>query len=176
MKLTGLAFAIELVLPLCTAVYGEELRRNPVHTLTPFAMQVFCSREPGECRMAKNAIAQWNTELAVLLDLVNDQVNKNIRPRADPGSGWRINPAYGDCNDYVLTKRSRLISLGIPAGALRIGVTATRGGIPHAILIVRTSNGDYVLDNLTGDIRSLARSGYSVRMMSTANPLKWVAG
>jgi predicted transglutaminase-like cysteine proteinase len=75
----------------------------------------------------------------------------------------------------VITKRSRLIGMGLPAGALRIAYAKTSSGEGHAVLIVKTNKGDYVLDNRTSSIRPKSQSGLRFISISTANPKKWVA-
>jgi len=107
---------------------------------------------------------------------VNIHVNRSIRPERDTIDTWELNPLSGDCEDYVLTKRSVLVRQGVPAGALRIAYTHTRRGEPHAVLVVYTSEGDFVLDNLTNSVKSLRSSGYKIRSMSSSNPGEWVAG
>lgn len=171
MTYASVALACALILPLFAApqVRGADLSGAAV---TPFAMQVFCNETPTECRAARDTVAEWTPSLAALLSDVNTRVNRDISPRADPKGGWEIDPAFGDCNDYALTKRSRLIRLGVPPGSLRIAIT-TKNGSPHAILVVKTSVGDVVLDNLSSDTKTLRQSGYSIRMISTANPMRW---
>ncbi len=55
--------------------------------------------------------------------------------------------------DYVLAKRRALIQAGISPSALRIAYVKTRGGEGHAILVVKTDRGEFVLDNLNGKVR-----------------------
>jgi predicted transglutaminase-like cysteine proteinase len=165
----ALACAFVLSLSATPQAQGADLSAPSV---TPLAMQFFCSQTPAECLIARDIVAEWTPQLAALLSEVNARVNRDIRPRADPQGAWEISPAFGDCNDYALTKRSRLIRLGVPAGSLRMAIT-TKNGAPHAILIVKTSAGDVVLDNLSSQTRTLGQSGYSIGMISTANPLRW---
>ncbi|WP_246263421.1 transglutaminase-like cysteine peptidase [Caulobacter soli] len=56
---------------------------------------------------------------------------------------------YGDCEDYALEKRRRLIAAGVPAEALSMAVAVTARGETHAVLVVSFESGDWVLDNLT---------------------------
>ncbi|MFZ0266036.1 transglutaminase-like cysteine peptidase [Caulobacter sp.] len=56
---------------------------------------------------------------------------------------------YGDCEDYALEKRRRLIAAGVPAEAMSMAVAVTARGETHAVLLVRFESGDWVLDNLT---------------------------
>jgi predicted transglutaminase-like cysteine proteinase len=79
----------------------------------------------------------------------------------------------GDCEDYVLAKRRALIKAGFSPSALRIAYVKTSWGEGHAILVVKTSKGDVVLDNLNGAVRPLSRSGYRIVSMSGANPRNW---
>jgi predicted transglutaminase-like cysteine proteinase len=104
---------------------------------------------------------------------VNKRVNGMIRPESDMtlfhqidvwgakvGSDGRL---YGDCEDYVLIKRRQLIETGLPAEALSIAVARNTRGELHAVLIVATDRGDYVMDNLS----------YWVRPWSEV-PYKWI--
>lgn len=75
-----------------------------------------------------------------VLDQVNMRENSNRFSR----DGRRL-----DCVGYVRAKRETLTRLGYPAGALSPAVVKTRGGVIHAVLLVRTTEGDYVLDNLS---------------------------
>ena len=88
---------------------------------------------------------------------VNSRVNRAITQRKDQETYgveefWATPLAaglsYGDCEDYVLEKRRALMAEGVPAHALSIAVVRTSWGESHAVLLVSTSQGDYVLDNL----------------------------
>lgn len=81
-----------------------------------------------------------------------------------------------DCEDYVLEKRAALIDAGVPADALTIATARTWRGEHHAVLILATSEGDFVLDNLVRDVRPWSRSPYrwGVRQ-SSSDPLVWNA-
>lgn len=88
---------------------------------------------------------------------VNGTVNRAITQRKDQETYgveefWATPLAagltYGDCEDYVLEKRRALLAEGVPAHALSIAVVRTSWGESHAVLLVSTSQGDYVLDNL----------------------------
>ncbi len=91
---------------------------------------------------------------------VNAEVNAAIHAEDDlrayqQADYWTIpratGPArpVGDCEDFALTKRERLIAQGVPAEALSIALVTTRTGLSHAVLLVATDQGEYVLDNLT---------------------------
>lgn len=86
---------------------------------------------------------------------------------------WSLNPRAGDCDDYVMTKRHRLIKAGLPASALRVAIVRTRTGEGHAVLLVATADGELVLDNLRRNIIGRHRTGYSFIKVASANPNVW---
>ena len=52
----------------------------------------------------------------------------------------------GDCEDYALTKRE-ILRAELPIDALRLATCWTELNGYHAVLVVVTDTGDYVLDN-----------------------------
>ncbi|WP_353646645.1 transglutaminase-like cysteine peptidase [Mesorhizobium sp. WSM2239] len=140
----------------------------------PLAYQLFCLKSPRECRGGGKASVHLTPQLLSKLDLVNRSVNRAIRPRNDfQADTWSLSPASGDCEDYALTKRQRLLKLGVPASALRLAVARTGRGEGHAVLVVRTSSGDRILDNRTNLIRNWHQTDLRLVKMAGANPLKW---
>lgn len=109
------------------------------------------------------------------LDQVNRTVNAAIQPRADHGGdNWRPNSAFGDCEEYVLLKRELLLRLGWPRTALRITVVRDGPGY-HAVLVVRTNRGEFVLDNLVTHITRVEDSPYEFVVGQSLNqPGAWV--
>ena len=81
--------------------------------------------------------------LMVRIDEVN--VRQNAITRTESG-GRR------DCVAYVKAKSEALQRIGVPESALSPAVVLTHGGIVHAVLILTTSDGDVVLDNLSSYI------------------------
>lgn len=54
----------------------------------------------------------------------------------------------GDCEDFAITKYTALRALGVPESRLRIAIVQDEiKNIPHAVLVVYTDGGAYVLDN-----------------------------
>lgn len=150
--------------------------------LAPFAHVLFCKAHPAECR------ADGRGDLEVVLDKrsldllrqVNREVNRAIRLKADKGGPlgdvWSLAPARGDCEDFAITKRHRLIALGWPASALRLTVTRVGSGEGHAVLVVRTDRGDFVLDNRFSQVvpEREARLAY-LKIQSGADPQRWLS-
>jgi predicted transglutaminase-like cysteine proteinase len=118
-----------------------------------------------------------NRETWTLLTRVNDSVNRAIVPQDDVKtygvSDYWAEPIqtgvrYGDCEDYVLEKRHALAAAGVPQQAMSIAVVQTDKGETHAVLVVATSSGDYVLDNRTPWILPWTQSGYRWRERQVA--------
>jgi len=179
---TGLAMAVTLFAP-ASATANTNARtsvrtevQTPRTVLTPLAMQYFCAKHRNECASSSRTQVTMSADLLTSLKQVTIQVNRAIRPKRDKADTWDLNPRAGDCEDYVLSKRSALIRNGVAPGALRIAYTHTGWGEPHAVLVVKTNEGDLVLDNLNNAVKSLRSTGYSIRSMSGPNPLRWVAG
>ncbi len=160
---------------LAASMFGvAEVSANTGGVATPIAMKFFCRSNPGECAGGGRGQVTMSDDLAALLQTVTRRVNNSISYTSERVDRWALNPSRGDCEDYVLSKRSALIEQGVSPGALRIAFTYTRRGVPHAVLVVKTSQGDYVLDNMNNRVVSLQASGYNIAMMSTANPMHWV--
>jgi predicted transglutaminase-like cysteine proteinase len=80
----------------------------------------------------------------------------------------------GDCNDYAVTKRHALIESGLPSKALRLSVVKTASGVGHLVLVVVTTKGDVVLDNLTEVIRVWQSTDYQwIKIQSASDPRFW---
>ena len=149
--------------------------------LAPFQHVRFCLRYPSDCRSdpTENERINLNEETAKLLDLVNRDVNGAISPAvkgygSDLQDSWTISPGVGDCNDYAVTKRHKLLQSGLPAKALRLSVVKTATGIGHLVLVVVTTKGDLVLDNLTETIRPWQNTDYHwLKIQSSADARLW---
>jgi predicted transglutaminase-like cysteine proteinase len=140
----------------------------------PLGYQLMCLKSPQECKGGGASSVAATEDVLQTLKRVNVQVNRAIRPRNDRGADvWTASATSGDCEDYVLAKRRALVKAGISASALRIAYVKTRRGEGHAILVVKTSRGDLVLDNLNGSVRPLSQSGYRIVSISGANPMNW---
>lgn len=107
----------------------------------------------------------------------NDQVNRAIAQKTDAEAYgapefWSLPIAagarYGDCEDYVLEKRRALLAAGVPQRALSIAVVNTPEGDVHAVLLVETAAGAYVLDNLTPWVLPWTKTAYRWRERQVA--------
>lgn len=144
----------------------------------PDGFPAFCDRNPAECLPYSGAAtvkaAIWKDTLVK----INNQVNKRIRFVKEHGErdDWRMNVSAGDCEDYVLTKRARLIGIGLPRSAMRIGYVDSKETGLHAVLVVSTDDGDRVLDNMTNWISTPNRTDYRwISVQDRKNPRRWLS-
>lgn len=137
----------------------------------PAGFQFYCLKN--DCSRYGAASVPYSTQLAADLRKVTAAVNQSIRYRNDRSEVWRANVSVGDCEDFTLTKRSRLIRMGYPASALRMAVGTTHKGEYHAVLVVVTNRGKFVLDNLTNEVLPLGKAKLRIRKMASADPMVW---
>ena len=89
---------------------------------------------------------------------VNRRVNGKIKPITDKEhwglvDRWEFpDDGMGDCEDYQLLKRRLLVERGLPRRAMRMTVVIDELGEGHAVLMVRTDRGDFILDNKTSAV------------------------
>jgi predicted transglutaminase-like cysteine proteinase len=153
------------------------------NALAPLQFVKFCMNYGTECEqdaVADQQVPPSGERASAMLREVNHSVNDAITPMQKPTNPllrhWTLSPAAGDCNDYAVTKRHRLIEMGWPKSALRLAVVLTAGGQGHLVLVVRMSDGDVVLDNLSSSVRPWNAAGYQwISMQSGSNPRFWVA-
>ncbi|MDZ4382839.1 MAG: transglutaminase-like cysteine peptidase [Parvibaculum sp.] len=145
----------------------------------PFGFTALCLREPAECgggtdapRLAAMSPTAW-AELAA----VNAHVNALPQFADGDGDFWRAaGNAGGDCEDIVLEKRRRLIALGWPAEALLIAVVREWNGEGHAVMLVLSDAGRFVLDNKSPTIDRAGDVPYLwVKLQSPRRPYVWLA-
>lgn len=166
-----------------TAAHHEPFMRVYGTALPPFGFVEFCQRMPSECIAGAASDARVAATPARLseMDDINRRTNRQITPVTDlelygVNEYWTMPTVAGDCEDYVLLKRHRLIERGWPASALLITVVRDEQGEGHAVLTVRTAQGDFILDNKTPEIRLWSETGYRfVMRQSFMDPRLWMS-
>jgi predicted transglutaminase-like cysteine proteinase len=148
--------------------------------MAPMGYIVYCMRNRAACQPSTGLDRlKAGPELRLALARVNDSVNAAILPRRDTGKGyaadhWDFAPAAGDCKDFALTKRQRLIDAGWSARSLRLAIARTPSGEGHTVLVVRTDRGDLVLDNRHAAIRDWRDTDLAfIGIQSARNPKLW---
>lgn len=153
-------------------------------TSAPIGWEDFCSRNAQDCTVKSLRPA------SVILDeqnwreilKINAQVNREVTPVTDMehhgvAELWSYpEDGKGDCEDYVLEKRRRLMKAGFPRQALLITVVRDHKGDGHAVLTVRTDRGDFILDNQAGKVLGWSETGYRfIKQQSQTHPNRWVS-
>jgi predicted transglutaminase-like cysteine proteinase len=151
-------------------------------TTQPIGHYELCQRLPSECRVLRTNVsavklnqANWSR----MID-VNAAVNSMIKPVTDQEMWgkeevWSYPANKGDCEDYVLLKRKLLMKAGFAENNLLITVVRQADGSGHAVLTVSTDQGDFVLDNLRGEVRAWTDTGYAfLKRQSNTNSGRWV--
>ncbi|AYD00568.1 transglutaminase-like cysteine peptidase [Neorhizobium sp. NCHU2750] len=147
-------------------------------TIPPFAFAKFCADQEDQCEVhGGHEPILLTRDKRLALQKINAEVNHDIRYQDDPTNQdlWRAGVTAGDCDDYALTKRQRLMAAGWPSSALRIATARTQEGIGHAVLVVSTVEGDYVLDNRTNVMKPwYAANLHWIKIQSEDDPRKWL--
>lgn len=150
--------------------------------LAPMAHAIFCVQYAEDCEVRRMAFRgggiKMNEKRWDDLYAVNDKVNREITyVRNDlglAGDKWILSPAGGDCNDYAVTKRHELLARGWPSRSLLLAEVVTHWGEYHLVLVVRTHDGDLVLDSINKSIRPFKEARYRwLRLQSPRNPKHW---
>jgi predicted transglutaminase-like cysteine proteinase len=126
----------------------------------------FCYRFQSECDPSGTEVVHLDQAALSLLADVNQSVNHSIAPEGGKehygvAEYWNIpTDGLGDCKDYALSKRHDLIEKGMSEKALRLAIVATPRGNRHMVLTVASDRGDFVLDNLSDNIRAWSDTDY----------------
>jgi len=184
----GIASLIVMALSGSMVAAGETatLAYAPVGDVTyaPSGYEQFCRDHAEDCQDNGSDPRDIVLSKAAWRDLValNDQVNRAIEPVTDlenyGKAEWWAYPANGkgDCEDYVLLKRKLLIDAGWPRSALLITVVRDKKGDGHAVLMVKTDRGEFVLDNQEQRVLPWRETGYRyVKRQSQVSPNVWVS-
>jgi predicted transglutaminase-like cysteine proteinase len=171
---TIVAAKIAMALPVNIPIAGT--------TNQPIGHYEFCRQYSDECSSTGRdngplTLTQenWKTILNV-----NYSANTEVQPMTDMEiygveEQWTYPDAVGDCEDYVLLKRKRLIEAGISPANLLITVVLQPNGEGHAVLTVRTDRGDFVLDNMRNKVLLWSETEYRyLKRQSSSNAGKWV--
>lgn len=149
----------------------------------PFGYIGFCVRNPDECAGGTDTPrpAAMSPEKWLELTQVNDYVNRNVRQVEDYDlygrAEWWAFPDErgGDCEDLALEKRRLLIKRGWAPENLLVSVVREWNGDGHAVLLVKTDRGEFVLDNKNWEVAIWSDTPYQwIKRQSEERPYIWV--
>jgi predicted transglutaminase-like cysteine proteinase len=151
-------------------------------TLPPIGFVEFCARNKDRCEPGGLARRTTLTKVRwAMLRKVNSEVNLAIQPVSDQElyavpERWDYPVDAGDCEDYVLLKKRNLEALAFPSESLLIAVVLDEAGEGHAVLMVTTDQGDFVLDNRRNEILRWSDTRYRfLKRQSQEDPRVWMA-
>ena len=151
-------------------------------TSQPIGHYEFCKRNRHECRgTGKRTAAPRVTEFGwkVIKD-INESVNESVMPMTDyeihgREEFWSYPDVVGDCEDYVLLKRAMLVEQGFALSDLLITVVRKPDGEGHAVLTLRTADGDFILDNLSDTVKVWTETPYTyLKRQASFHAGRWV--
>jgi predicted transglutaminase-like cysteine proteinase len=165
------------------ATRAPEFMRVYGSSQPPYGFVRFCESNPRECIVTSSSDARFEAtpERLSELDEINRGVNHEIEPATDMEiygvpEYWTLPTTRGDCEDYALLKRHRLINRGWPSAALLMTVVRDEKNDGHAVLTARTSQGDFILDNKIDIVRLWNQTPYHyVMRQSYMDPKVWVS-
>jgi predicted transglutaminase-like cysteine proteinase len=143
----------------------------------------FCDRYPGECDVdaAEARAVTLTPDVWRVITTINRRVNRQIKPMTDMAH-WGVVDRWdypedgrGDCEDYQLLKRKLLAEAGLPRRAMRMTVVIDEIGEGHAVLMLRTDRGDFILDNKTNAVLPWQQTPYVYVKRESQNGLGWAA-
>jgi predicted transglutaminase-like cysteine proteinase len=152
-------------------------------TSVPAGWADFCKRYASEC-VHSTEVSQDLKLLSKVwkqISTINKQVNRSVAPETDV-EHWGVLDRWdypydgkGDCEDFALFKRKLLIEAGLPRQALLISVVKDEHNEGHAVLTLKTGRGEFVLDNLSDEIKPWEETGYRfVKRQSQSDENVWV--
>ena len=163
--------------PAASELVASSRQANPIP-----AWAEFCKRYPTECAVDRSQPATitltaitWSTILEV-----NRRVNKSVRSLPDRDH-WGVADRWdlaedgsGDCEDFQLLKRKLLADAGLPRRAMRMTVVIDDRDEGHAVLMIRTDRGDFILDNQRRAVLAWSDTGYEFIKREGADGRAWV--
>ena len=152
-------------------------------TSQPIGHYEFCQANKSECQAGvRNQAPAKVTEFGwKVVREINAAVNRDIAPVSDKDlygkeEFWTYSESAGDCEEYVLMKRKKLMEKGFAVGDLLITVVRKPDGEGHAVLTLRTTQGDFILDNLAQDVKTWNETPYRyLKRQATFNAGRWVS-
>lgn len=186
------AFATLLMVFTASAVQAQTLASlpsssNPIASMgTAKPLQgwtKFCETHPAECAVdvSEAEVIELTPQIWKTIVSVNQNVNTTIQAVTDQDhfgvvDVWGFpDDGRGDCEDFQLLKRRILAEKGLPRRAMRMTVVIDELGEGHAVLVVRTNRGDYILDNKTSSVLPWSRTGYVYIKRESQDVVGWVS-
>lgn len=164
--------------PVAAPAHAAEVLRIQKSAKAPRGFAAVCGRYRWACSSGGGSVS--DARKLELARKINSSVNRSVTSATDAAlygreEYWTLpDNGRGDCEDYSLLKMKRLIEAGVPSRDLMLATVLTGRAEHHVVLVLRTGEGDYFLDNLRGSLRTWERSGYTVvKMQNPRRKSSW---
>ncbi|WP_169734110.1 transglutaminase-like cysteine peptidase [Ciceribacter selenitireducens] len=151
-------------------------------TSQPIGHYEFCRLHRDECsvKSKSGALPRLTPHGWDVVRDINLTVNSAITPVTDADAYgreevWAYPVDAGDCEDFVLLKREKMMEAGFSPADLLITVVRKPDGEGHAVLTLRSAQGDFVLDNLVNDVKLWTETPYTyLKRQASFDTGRWV--
>lgn len=136
-------------------------------------------------RQLKQAGVERSMLLEEKISRVNRHVNQTTTYKVDPELYGRrdywataaetLKHAAGDCEDFAILKKKLLEAAGVPTNQMRLHLLRDlTANADHAFLVIKTANGEQVLDNRTDRIIALSDTTEIRPILSFSGDRRWI--
>ena len=113
-----------------------------------------------------------------LAERINSDVNASVTYKTDleqysRPEFWTEAGTFGDCEDYALLKRELLLNAGFARKDLHLACCWVETGAYHCVLLCRTDNGWFSLDNRFATPQIPSKCGYAWDKALNEETGKW---
>ncbi|MFB9951603.1 transglutaminase-like cysteine peptidase [Rhizobium puerariae] len=151
-------------------------------TSQPIGHYEFCQKYVSECAIKSRSTPAPKVSAKgwALVRQINRSVNARYIAKTDKEiygreEVWAYPVNFADCEDYALQKRKELAARGFALSDLLMTVVRKPDGEGHAVLTLRTSDGDFVLDNLDNEVKPWYQTPYTfLKRQASFNTGRWV--
>ncbi len=151
-------------------------------TSQPIGHYEFCRQHREECSVKSKpgTLPRLTPHGWDVVREINLSVNSSITPVTDADAYgreevWAYPVDVGDCEDFVLLKREKMMEAGFSPADLLITVVRKPDGEGHAVLTLRSAQGDFVLDNLVNDVKLWTETPYTyLKRQASFDTGRWV--
>lgn len=183
--LAALVVSLSVMAPASTALTAPKTQLSMQTgnvTSQPIGHYEFCRDHREECsiRIRPGSAARVTAHGWEVVRDINLSVNTTIAPMTDMEiygreEVWAYPADAGDCEDFVLLKRRKLMDAGFSPADLLITVVRKPDGEGHAVLTLRTAQGDFILDNLVDEVKPWTDTPYTyLKRQASFDTGRWV--
>ena len=176
---------VSLLIPASAALPAPRLMASMVTgpiTSQPVGHYEFCQKYSAECSIKSRPApaAKVSSKGWAMVRQINRSVNARFIAKTDREAHgreevWSYPTTFADCEDFALVKRRELAARGFSLSNLLMTVVRKPDGEGHAVLTLRTAEGDFVLDNLNDEVKPWYATPYRfLKRQASFNTGRWV--